>query len=394
MRTILILALTSFVHAADVLHILSTGQSLATGAYATPILSSSQPYNNIMLSPGVEGASGPLLALIENGTGQNGSVETPSSGIANTLRALDPLGRAVIVGLHGYDGLRYVDLAKGTPRYQLGMTQASMTKSLVESMGNTYRPIAVTAYHGESDGCAIGPPITPPAQYTADLVQWQSDYEADLNALTGTVNTIPLYINQMNTCDGNIPVSQLAAHMQDRGRVILVGPKYQYVYDSDATHITNLSTRYSAELMGKVIKKVFIDHQIWNPLMPEQVSRAGSLVTITFNVPVEPLVVDTALLAANANYGFDFVQTGGNVVSVSSVTIVGSRQIQIQLSDVPTGQSQSIRYAWGRKGNIRDSDASVSPAKDSTGLPLYNWCVTFDQPIVGQQARPAIPQKK
>lgn len=33
-------------------------------------------------------------------------------------------------------------------------------------------------------------------------------------------------------------------------------------------------------------------------------------------------------------------------------------------------------------GNLRDSDSSVSPAPGSTGRPLYNWAVAFDEPVL------------
>jgi hypothetical protein len=72
------------------------------------------------------------------------------------------------------------------------------------------------------------------------------------------------------------------------------------------------------------------------------------------------------------------------------------------LSAIPTGTNMQVRYAWtcyggyggplavecGQAsdstmvgGNIRDTDSSVSTAVDSTNLPLYDWGVTFDEPV-------------
>ncbi len=84
-------------------HILSSGQSLATGEAARPSISTVQPYRNLMLSPDIRGASGPLQPLVE-GDASIYSPESPSSGLANSLRAWDNKERAVIVGLHGQGG--------------------------------------------------------------------------------------------------------------------------------------------------------------------------------------------------------------------------------------------------------------------------------------------------
>jgi hypothetical protein len=136
---------------------------------------------------------------------------------------------------------------------------------------------------------------------------------------------------------------------------------------------------------------------------PTQITRSGNIVTINYNIPVGNLVIDTTNVAAHTNYGFEFTQTGGATTTISSVSLIASStQVQITLSGTPTGTNQHIRYAWSCEnhpndfaystcadptdsgaigGNIRDTDNSVSPSSDGTGLPLYDWSVTFDEPI-------------
>lgn len=89
----------------------------------------------------------------------------------------------------------------------------------------------------------------------------------------------------------------------------------------------------------------------------------------------------------------------------------GNTQVKIILSGAANGTDQKLRYAWSCPkgpaasygacgnptsglfvgGNIRDSDTSVSPSIDSTGLPLYNWSVTFEEDIIPEAGYPNAP---
>ncbi len=388
---------------AEYLHILSTGQSLSLGVYATPTITTSQPYNNLMFKDGADQISPPLVPLTEAGIAKEWqNTESPSSGLGNTLRALDNLARSVIVSLHGVGGTNYLGLKKGTVPYNKGIAQATNAKNYVKNtLGGTYRPLGVTAIHGETDyldGTNNGGASW--SAYSNALKQWQIDYQADIRNLAGNSSLkLPLFINQMNSgWTGQIATAQLDAHRSNPGKVILVGPKYQMTYHSDFLHLTSQDSKYMGELIGKVINKVAVQGQTWNPLMPTSSIRSGNTITISYAIPVGRLEIDTTRVAARANYGFTFTQTGGNNVSISSVQLVNDNtQVKITLSAIPTGSNQKIRYAWGCGnytwfcggaatgwhvgGNIRDSDNSVSTAPGSTNLPLYNWSVAFEEPV-------------
>lgn len=87
-------------------HILSTGQSLSTGEGGTPVLTTSQPYQNEMLS----GTS--LVPLVESG------VETISSSMANFITSeTENSNYQVAVTRHGVGGTGYGGLKKG--RYHM-----------------------------------------------------------------------------------------------------------------------------------------------------------------------------------------------------------------------------------------------------------------------------------
>jgi hypothetical protein len=384
-------------------HILSTGQSLAVGGNAGNI-TLTQPYNNLSLSSRViAGAAAPLIPLVET------SNETPSSGMLNSLHALDTLGHNFIMGLHGVAGWDYNLIKKGGTAYTNGMAQASVTKAQIEAAGGVYQPLAVTIIHGESDAIES----TSASTYLADMIQMQTDYETDLHTLAGGTATIPLFESQMNSnSTGTIAVSQLQAHINDPGKVILVGPKYQYPYYSDNIHLTDISYKNLGEMFAKVMDKVMLQGQTWNPLMPTAIQQVSNVVTLSYAIPTGTLALDTTTVAQRANYGFEFTQTGGTATSISSVALVNNNtQVQITLSQAPDGTSPHIRYAWNCYatpntpsystcgnpststfvgGNIRDTDSSVSPSSDSTGLPLYDWSVAFDQAITSATA-PSAP---
>jgi hypothetical protein len=198
---------------------------------------------------------------------------------------------------------------------------------------------------------------------------------------------------------GEIAEAQLNAHIEDPGKVILVGPKYQYHYRSDKLHMdVNTQEKQMGEMYAKVMSKVLFEDETWDPLMPSSILRSGNIITVNYHIPYGNLAIDTTNVAERPDYGFEFAQTGGNSVSIDSVELINNNsQVKITLSDTPTGTSQHLRYAWSCYisatwcaqagdatavgGNIRDTDTSVSPASDSTGLALYDWGVTFNEPI-------------
>ena len=205
----------------DYLHILSTGQSLGLGAYATPVLSATQPYNNLMLGVAPWNTVGSLNPLREV------DQESPSSGMANMLYVMDPQLRPVIVGLHALSAMTYNDLKKGTSNWTGAMNQVSATHAAVQGIGGaTYVPTCVTVVHGESDNHFGNAPL-----YQGFLEEWQRDYETDVSAIVGAPVQLPMFISQLSTgWSGEMAQAQYQTHLDNPGKIIMVGPKYQYGY--------------------------------------------------------------------------------------------------------------------------------------------------------------------
>jgi hypothetical protein len=389
----------------DLNQILSTGQSLSVGAQGVPPLTTTQPYDNKMFVTGVmAGATGltSLVPLVEGDVipGSNVPVETMSSSLADLVTKLareqsllgQPDGKRthdLLVSVHGVGGIAYSGLKKGTAPYTTGMAQAKAGMDLAAALGKSFEIRAVTTVHGETDH------LNGNVTYEGDLVEWQHDYETDVNALTGRTGVLPFFQTQMSSwtklgsVTSAIPYAQLAAHVDNPGKIILVGPKYHLPYAADGVHLTNEGYRHMGEDYAKAYRRVVVEGGTWEPVRPKTVTRVDKVVTITFFVPAPPLVLDTNLVTNPGNYGFEFVDDAAVTPGVDSVALVGPDTVQITLTAVPTGANKSIHYAaaaalgaaggptTGPRGNLRDSDATPS----RNGYALYNWCVHFLAPV-------------
>ena len=317
----------------DVNHILGTGQSLSVG-YGGTADSTTQPYSNIMLAYGVQAAtgfSGAFIPLVESGP------ETMSSPMANLLTELAVIEGITpfvsLVSVHGAGGTPYSGLKKGTEFFTRAMDQVTGAASRATTNGQTYVVRAVTSVHGESD--SIDDSLT----YEADIIEWQVDYETDVQAITGQTLSIPMFHTQNSQqAESWIPLDMLAAHIAQPGKVILVGPKYHLQPYFDGTHLTTVGYQQLGEDYAKAYRKVILEGGVWEPLRPKTVSRVGALITIVFHVPVMPLALDTTLVASTANYGFDYVDNttgrgapagGGQSPTVSSVAVTAADTVQI-----------------------------------------------------------------
>lgn len=347
----------------DINHILIAGQSLAIGTEGDPALSTAQPYDNIMFAGGVANpiSLASFTDLVE------ASVETLGSGMANLITSLAGTHKA-LVSAHAAGGTNYDGLKKGTSVYNAGQAQVSAGIDLAADAEESYGVRAVVVVHGEQDGNESS------TTYDDDVLEWQTDYEADINALTGQTGALPMLHTQMSAIAGSdIPLAQLRAHIANPGRVVLVGPKY-HLPTVDGSHLTNHGYRQLGEEYAKVYHRVVNQRAVWEPLRPRTVSIAGAVITIVFRVPVAPLVFDTTIVAAVDDMGFAW----SGAETITDVSLVGDDTVEITLSGAP-GSPGQITYAQGLDiaGNLRDSDATPS----LNGYDLYNWCVHFSETV-------------
>lgn len=387
----------------DVNHVLITGQSLAVGVSGAPPLSTSQPFGNLMFNTGVM-AGGEELdhwePLVEGDTipGSKAVVETMSSAFANLVTELSLEGAAapsarhdLLVSVHASGAKPYSHLKRGTKPYNNGMAQVTAGRDIAKKLGKSYVVRAIANVHGESDHAEKN------THYQDDLLEWQADYEADVKAITGQSEPVPMFQTQMSswtrmmkgTETSAIPAAQLGAHLASAGKVVLVGPKYHLPYAKDGVHLTAEGYRHMGEDYAKAYRRVVLESKRWEPLRPISVARDGAVITIKFVVPVPPIVLDTNLVSDPANYGFEYSDAAASSPTIARVQLTGPDTVAITLSAVPSAQDRHIRYAFtgtrgarsgptsGARGNLRDSDATRS----RSGHQLYNWCIHFDEAV-------------
>lgn len=435
----------------DINHVLITGQSNSVSNGANPGLSHEQPYGNLMFDTGVMSMSGGFIEPDNHAAGRKDScdgegctqfdnpssfvplvegdhyydydVETCSSGYANEISLLAttkykgqiaglPDHHDVLVSLHGRSGNTYQCLRKGGCTYKTdyflafeqGVKEVAKAKELAESLGKSYVVRAVSAIHGESDhySYTAGTQEFPYdgtdgtkdaiADYSDGVVEWQRDYETEVQSITGQKQPVPMFISQISgwndTEVSKVAQWQLDAHTKAKGKVFLVGPMYSLPIAEDCLHYTNEGERRLGEYFAKVYARVILEGKAWEPVRPKSISLEGSTITVVFFVPKPPLVVDTKQVDAVDNLGFTF--DDGNGTTISKAEITGADTVTITLSAAPAaGGEMRLRYAMnqtpgtcigaheGARGNVRDSDDTPS----NNGYPLQNWAVHFDLPV-------------
>jgi hypothetical protein len=177
------------------------------------------------------------------------------------------------------------------------------------------------------------------------------------------------------------------------GDIICTGPKYQYAYVSDQTHLTNPDYERLGEKVGQVFTQRVVLGNAWQPLQPTSVERSGRVITVHFHVPVPPLAWDAALPMPHQTAftewapgrGFE-VKSGSTRIAITSVAIAGD-SVQITCATDLPASGVVVGYAsttdgtmrpnggtW-RWGQLRDSDPFVG-SLTKTAQP--NYCVAFE----------------
>lgn len=391
--------------------IISTGQSNAIGA-ENSILSTTQPYNNRMLN----GGRTALVPLVEPVAGFYGGIgETMASGLANSLSyftSTDPVPHSAIMSLGAQGAMIYTALMQGTPIYNSLIADVTAAKNFSIAENKTHVVRALTVIHGETDEYTP----TSAEQYEQYLVEWQSDYQNDIQAITGQEEPVIMFTDQMNGHQNlNSPVPHIAlaqynAAKNNPNTIIMVTPKYILPTSDWLGHLTSYSQRRLGEYYAKVYKKVIIDGEQWKPVMPESIEMTGNVIHAEFHVPVPPLVFDTTAVLFKYGYGFEYADST-NSAFISSVELSGPTSVDITLTNVPTGSNPRLRYAYtgvvsswstgpmapnSSRGNLRDSDMTEAPHQDGNvpafmGNYLRNWAVAFDEAITVMPNTPSAP---
>lgn len=385
--------------------VIVSGQSLSAGGVTGSALSTTQPYSNTMVSGLAYDSGGtgttpylvstptisafPWTALIE------GSIESPRSAMANYYTSVTGTNIHVVTGSRG--GSTYTALRKGTVAWE------HMARS-IESAGARSRLSCTAIYveHGETDGYSSGG--TPRVQYTANLVEWQSDISAKC-AASAWGGDPPLYIGQYSSWTApildSLPTSEIPLAIYDAaranfGRIIIIDPHYMDAYGGDGVHKTAAGSRTMGARGGRAIATGRAYQPLW-PRMDNPVTRAGAVITVYLYTPTPPLVVDTTNITgvSTSTRGFEYT-CGSSPPAISSVDCGAACSgnicsCAITLASTPGAPcltDDKIGYALtgvagnlggptsGPRGNIRDSTADTW-----AGATLHHPLVHFQEDV-------------
>jgi hypothetical protein len=400
-------------------YIIGTGQSLATGWNSNPaldVINLAWPESTFMTNlgilqvhprePNTEVDYNKIVRLVPIASVSTSDDNGETIGAAMTwtindlLRAAGKPPYPVVFSEHGVPAQPYKVLKKDTIPYDNALVTVGRIAQLVAPRCVIVRALTVT--HGEADFVNDASQ----SEYEDDLVDWQRSFNADLKDITGQSADVVEMTDQMNSYTGPawgkqaratsvIPLAQLQAAIDHPNAIILVAPKYflDYTVTSqrfgvDGIHLTAASEQLLGEYYGKAFKGTVIDGVPWKPVYPTALVIAGSVITVTFNVPVAPLVLDAVHVTDPGNSGFEYGDNTSAPPTITGVALQGQNQVRVTLSKTPTAAAGSrfLSYAWsgrpgnpagpksGPRGNLRDSDNTVGRYSHQQ---LFNWCVTF-----------------
>jgi hypothetical protein len=329
----------------------------------------------------------PLRAAQGQGSGARG--ETPMESLANTLTTKANELDETFLSLSftaAFGGSSYSTIKKGTQVYQNMLTALTKAVELAQNEGWNIVVAGCLLKHGEGDLSNVN--------YLSNLLEWRDDIDADVKAITGQEEDIHFIMGQPSTHRGTNPPQSALAMLEAHNTSPfhhLAGSDYPFgpEYASDELHMTGPGYFLIGEQMARAWQDA-IGSSAGKSRITQitDVHREGSTVTLTYEVPVPPLVFDTTIVPERDTKGFRFVDSTGDI-PITSVTITdnatlsGVGEIIMELAYAPTGRNQRVLYALSPqanprteadrvRGNVRDSAPETS-AYD--GRPLYNWGV-------------------
>lgn len=402
--------------AADVcLLLLTMGQSNALGTNASsdnlPGATPVYPAEALMLSgtsprKSSDSVTATAIALKE---AVEGGRETAASGWANHLirdleastgRRVHTLSAVAATGSRPYRGLN-----RGSDAY--GRMIAAVRSMVAVCRARGWTPICpgIDWMQGESDGGAVNmgdgrSSALPAADYVRGMRQFARQADADIRAITGQAERVPVFITQLarRTQDGPDGLFRDSAREAQRmlhgdGNIRLVGPAYLFDTVEDGLHLTSAGQNQRGQQVARaVVAEVF--GAGWSPVI-DKVHRwiSDTVLEVEFEVPTLPLVIDdsgdvVATTGLTTSKGFVFTDNTGSPPTITNVAVEGDRAVRITLSAAPAGKgSCRLGYARARTGGSLN-DGRLTGARgllrDSAAHPsLYgqpaqaNWCVSF-----------------
>lgn len=382
----------------SVVHHVSTGQSLSVGYPQIPV-SLTQPFSNVKLfdSIGVYDVTNPnaaTLSFVPLVTPQRpnpitannpypANIPGPSSIAGESLET--PMANqitrlALAAGLAGYvihascvgeGGQPLSVIQAGTQSFNAALYEARVRVKDAKAHGYVAGCAGVTLTHGETDADNLN------AGYLAGLVALWQAFDVALRGIYGQTRTVPMVQSQMNSNppagggENIVAMQQVLSAQQNRGKIVLAGPKYQYPY-ADGQHLvsyTALAEKYAQ------VWSILDGDQIWEPLWPIAAVRSGTSLVLTFHVPVAPLVFDGVASPPHQSGGLtDWANGKGFEFKDNAQAITGATNASPIVLTIPGGTANYINgqkiFVDGVHGNTNANGPQTITVVDATHISL------------------------
>lgn len=379
---------------ADIMHVLSYGQSLSVGVGTFALLTTSQRFDNLRFSGGVraqDAGTDPavkyasLVPLIETGPGPSGSaMESPIGGATDMVKELIASENGITYTQHQYqllgsapgEGAMSISaLSKPGTYYSRFMEDVTYGYARAQDAGKSYKVGAFFWTQGESDGGNT--------TYATSLSTLQGNINTDVKAITGQSEDIWCICYQIARAQIGL---QFVAAQAANPKIRIAAPTYQ-LPSSDTVHLTAQSSKILGAYYGLAYKRLVVDGQDWKPMMPLSSLKQGKILDIKFNHHGTGMVFDTTTVPVQINYGFRLFSAANVELTISSVTITRGDMIRVvAAATIPTGAK--LRYGFTdptshavgtSRGNLRDN-AGNTLVFNGAGInhPMHNWCVLFE----------------
>ncbi|MGZ0171216.1 MAG: phosphate ABC transporter substrate-binding protein [Planctomycetales bacterium] len=270
----------------------------------------------------------------------------------------------------------------GDGYYQTSLDDARRARLQAEAMGKDFAIAALIWMQGEANGGPSGgikpsrweEELTRPAGqewYRDRLIEYRKKWSHDLQAITGQVGEIPMFTYQTLGPAGE---AQLMAADRDPN-ITMVGPHYMVpsainsryaARYGDPIHMSADGERWYGEQVAKVVHRVLVEGEAWQPLRPRKawVAPTRTSVLVDFHVPRPPLILDETFLPREQSpmgkgfhslYGFQIRDAARAVSGITAIEIESPTLIRIQLAALKKDAAFTLSYGLpyaGQAGTI------------------------------------------
>ena len=418
-------------------HIISYGQSLASGWEGGPPLSLAPAKGTLMLGHSVrpqkevsmlwvpvgDDALRPLVATAQ--LGGNGPVLTTeqlaslpddafllgetvleaASGVWSVGMPDSASNRWVLASSCGVGGRTLEHLSPGAQPELFNRLRncAAAARSAVERDGGSYSIAALLFLQGESNSWALDGGTDDRLSYKVLLRRFFENFVAEVvQRIAGQTTAPHMFLHQTGGAYASETLGVAQAQLEfalEREGCTLVAPIYP-LPDRPMGHLDANGYRWLGQQFGKVMHRVLTLGEKWQPLHPQRAILTGNRLSVAFHVPVPPLAWGRPMAGLERleirDCGFAVLDAGGEV-PIADIALDGPTGVCITLARVPQGDV-TLRYADRNhrgRGMLHDSDATMAtdvfahdPTRPDTGsgdvaamvgrpYSLENWCVAF-----------------